>query len=155
MSLRILAHRQPWLSFSRAATKLHVAHTVPKITGYESRRSPFLLADTGRFRQVCRMADPHLDAAPTEVKVTAGGGAIAVAWPGGATVTIDAANLRRACRCASCTAAREMGKPVAGEGAIAITVVEPIGGYAINIAFSDGHARGVYPWALFRELGGI
>jgi prepilin-type processing-associated H-X9-DG protein len=35
-----------------------------------------------------------------------------------------------------------------------ITTIEPIGGYAVNIAFSDGHARGIYPWVLLKELGG-
>jgi DUF971 family protein len=100
------------------------------------------------------MGEPHTDAGPTEVRVTAGGGAITVTWPDHVAVTIDAAVLRRACRCAACTAARETGKPLTGEGGIAITAIEPIGGYAINIAFSDRHARGVYPWAFLRELGG-
>jgi prepilin-type processing-associated H-X9-DG protein len=28
----------------------------------------------------------------------------------------------------------------------------PIGGYALNIAFTDGHARGVYPWVYLHAL---
>ena len=35
----------------------------------------------------------------------------------------------------------------------AVTAVAPIGDYAINIAFSDGHARGIYPWSYLLELG--
>ncbi len=27
-----------------------------------------------------------------------------------------------------------------------------VGNYAINIAFSDGHDRGIYPWALLQEF---
>lgn len=30
--------------------------------------------------------------------------------------------------------------------------VTPIGNYALNIGFSDGHDRGVYPWALLLQL---
>jgi len=94
------------------------------------------------------------DPAPRELRVAPHGAALAVTWENGASSTIAAGVLRRACRCAACTAARATGKPVAGESDVAITAVEPIGGYAINIAFSDGHARGVYPWPFLRELAG-
>jgi DUF971 family protein len=30
----------------------------------------------------------------------------------------------------------------------------PIGRYAIQLHFSDGHDRGIYPWAYLRELSG-
>ena len=30
--------------------------------------------------------------------------------------------------------------------------IELVGSYAINIAFSDGHDRGIYPWAYLREI---
>lgn len=33
-----------------------------------------------------------------------------------------------------------------------ITRLMPMGNYALNIAFSDGHDRGVYPWSLLEEL---
>jgi prepilin-type processing-associated H-X9-DG protein len=35
---------------------------------------------------------------------------------------------------------------------IAVTRVEPMGGYAVHIAFTDGHARGIFPWAYLRAL---
>ena len=34
-----------------------------------------------------------------------------------------------------------------GFDGIAIIEVSPIGDYAINLGFSDGHVRGIYPWA--------
>ncbi len=37
------------------------------------------------------------------------------------------------------------------EGLI-ITAVNPIGTYGVNIAFSDGHARGIYPWPYLASL---
>jgi prepilin-type processing-associated H-X9-DG protein len=35
---------------------------------------------------------------------------------------------------------------------VAIERLTPIGDYAINIAFSDGHARGIYPWPYLQLL---
>jgi DUF971 family protein len=35
---------------------------------------------------------------------------------------------------------------------VAIAEVRPVGGYAINIAFSDGHDRGIYPWRFLARL---
>ena len=94
-------------------------------------------------------------ASPTELRVAPGGAALAIAWSDGASSLIAAAALRTACRCAACTASRATGRAIDGEGNIAIAAVEPIGGYAVNISFSDGHARGIYPWQLLRELGGL
>ena len=62
----------------------------------------------------------------------------------GGRVTLTAEKLRLACKCAHCTRARFDGRfPEAFPG---IAVVE-IGdlGYGLNIAFSDGHNRGIYP----------
>ena len=97
------------------------------------------------------MAETHWHA-PDEVRVTSGGGALTLAWADGAAMVIEARELRWSCRCAGCTAERETGGSPPVTETIAITGVETIGGYALNIAFSDGHARGVYPWAYLREF---
>ena len=91
--------------------------------------------------------------APIELRATPGGAALAVAWPDGTTATLAAAALRQACRCAECTAAHAAAAATPDRQNLAITAIEPIGGYAVNIGFSDGHARGIYPWALLREIG--
>lgn len=65
---------------------------------------------------------------------------------------LGAERLRLVCKCAHCLRARIDGAfPDRFEG-IAITAVAPVGGYAINLAFSDGHARGIYPWAFLLGL---
>lgn len=33
-----------------------------------------------------------------------------------------------------------------------ITGLEPVGAYAITLQFSDGRARGIFPWAYLRAL---
>jgi prepilin-type processing-associated H-X9-DG protein len=35
---------------------------------------------------------------------------------------------------------------------IAIVHVSAMGHYGVNIGFSDGHARGIYPWAYLSQL---
>ena len=65
---------------------------------------------------------------------------------------IDASRLRGACRCGECTRARAVGTfRQVFEGAL-ITHIAPIGDYAINITFADGHARGIFPWSYLRSL---
>jgi DUF971 family protein len=63
-----------------------------------------------------------------------------------------ATRLRAACRCAQCVRARIDGIFPPSFDGIAIERVSPIGSYGINIGFSDGHARGIYPWAYLSQL---
>jgi prepilin-type processing-associated H-X9-DG protein len=73
-------------------------------------------------------------------------------WARGEEADVSAERLRTSCRCAWCTRARIDGRfPAAFEG-VAIDRLDPVGAYAINIAFSDGHARGIYPWPYLRTL---
>jgi DUF971 family protein len=70
----------------------------------------------------------------------------------GERVAIAASRLRAGCKCAHCLRARIDGVfPDAFDG-IAIVQIAPVGDYAINIGFSDGHARGIYPWGYLLQL---
>ncbi len=64
----------------------------------------------------------------------------------GKALRLAAARLRGACKCTHCTRARIDGVFPDRFDDIAIVQVSPIGDYAINLGFSDGHARGIYPW---------
>ena len=70
----------------------------------------------------------------------------------GEDIWLPAGRLRAACKCAHCVRARIDGRFPDRFDGIAITQIAPIGDYAINIAFSDGHARGIYPWSYLSEL---
>ncbi len=49
----------------------------------------------------------------------------------------------------------EIGAPVAATDAeLTLADAPPVGHYAVQLRFSDGHDRGVYPWAYLRELSG-
>jgi DUF971 family protein len=93
---------------------------------------------------------------------------ISVEWSDGSVTDIAAGPLRRACPCASCREERGEGrhdKPIRKTGKMSLRVVEhtamesttidtirPIGNYALNITWKDGHSTGIYPYALLLEL---
>jgi DUF971 family protein len=91
-------------------------------------------------------------AAPTHIAVSDNLDFLDLTMAQGETVRLPAGRLRAACKCAHCIRARIDGVFAAGFDGIAITQIAPIGDYAINIAFSDGHARGIYPWSLLLDL---
>jgi prepilin-type processing-associated H-X9-DG protein len=90
--------------------------------------------------------------APIRISVSADLSVLELGFADGGTVRLNAERLRGACKCAHCLRARIDGVFPASFSGIAITEVAPIGGYAINIGFSDGHARGIYPWNLLVGL---
>lgn len=42
---------------------------------------------------------------------------------------------------------------VAGKAHVNIDAIEPVGNYAVLLRFDDGHASGIYSWALLHALG--
>jgi DUF971 family protein len=40
-----------------------------------------------------------------------------------------------------------------GKRGVEITAVEPVGNYAVQPTFSDGHASGIYSWDYLHDLG--
>lgn len=40
-----------------------------------------------------------------------------------------------------------------GKREVGITAIEPVGVYAVKLAFSDGHDTGIYSWDYLYELG--
>ncbi len=58
------------------------------------------------------------------------------------------------CRCAECTSIRRSGSEVAAPEDIELLAVVPFGQNAVQMRFSDGHERGIFPFAYLRELEG-
>lgn len=42
---------------------------------------------------------------------------------------------------------------VTGKREVGVKSIEPVGQYAIQLYFDDGHSTGVYSWDMLRELG--
>jgi DUF971 family protein len=43
--------------------------------------------------------------------------------------------------------------PVKGKASVGVVRVDPVGRYAVRVAFDDGHDTGLYSWDLLYELG--
>jgi DUF971 family protein len=71
----------------------------------------------------------------------------------GRRVTLTAEKLRSACKCAHCTRARIDERFPKSFPGIAIVALGDLG-YGLNISFSDGHDRGIYPKAYLLDLAG-
>jgi prepilin-type processing-associated H-X9-DG protein len=90
--------------------------------------------------------------APDTIVLKAGRARLQLTWRQGEAADVSASRLRAACRCAWCTRARIDGTFARFFDDTTIEELKPIGDYAVNIAFSDGHARGIYPWSYLRAL---
>jgi DUF971 family protein len=91
------------------------------------------------------------DARPDEVIIRAARSQLVLVFADG-TLTIGAPRLRAACRCADCRRERIDRDAAPDNGNATIADVRLVGDHALNIAFSDGHDRGIYPWSYLREL---
>lgn len=77
-------------------------------------------------------------------------GELALQW-GEVRQVISHARLRGACPCSQCRAARLRGGISLVAEDVRIERIE-LQGYGLQLMFSDGHDRGIYPWAYLREL---
>ncbi|MCX4146492.1 DUF971 domain-containing protein [Paraburkholderia madseniana] len=83
--------------------------------------------------------------APEHVTIHAATGRLSLTWRDGQTQWIDNATLRERCPCSTCRRLTRSGQVARIEPGLAIVDVQPMG-YGVQIAFSDGHAQGIYPW---------
>ncbi len=86
----------------------------------------------------------------------AGPGTLRIDWKDGHQSLLQVRDLRLACRCARCV--EELtGRPLLKDDDIPADVrpvrISPVGRYAIQIAWSDGHDTGIYTFEYLRELG--
>jgi DUF971 family protein len=96
--------------------------------------------------------DPAASARSNAAVPSADGSSLQVTLETGAVFSLPAERLRAACRCAHCRRAQIDGVFAAEFPSITIAHVAPIGHYAVNLEFSDGHARGIYPWPYLAEI---
>ena len=91
---------------------------------------------------------------PTEIRQQ-GPRALAITWGDGRETTYDVRALRLACACAVCVD-EWTGEGRLDPGAVPEDVaprrIEPVGRYAIQIEWSDGHTSGIYPLERLRGL---
>lgn len=95
--------------------------------------------------------DAHL---PTEIRQH-DSRTLAITWADGGSSLIDVRALRLACGCAVCID-EWTGKPLLAPERVAADIapvgIKPVGRYAIQIEWSDGHDTGIYPFDRLRKL---
>lgn len=123
------------------------------------------LAIPGHFA-LCDTYHMSLADDPKSVKInkTSGTG-VEIEWKDGHRSSYTFTFLRDACPCALCNDARSKDgrhpgdplKPVAGQLPIFKALarpneVKPVGKYAIQFVWNDGHEHGIYTWTYLREI---
>ncbi|MAG31410.1 MAG: hypothetical protein CL908_11050 [Deltaproteobacteria bacterium] len=80
---------------------------------------------------------------------------LSIEWADGAQSLIDVRALRLACSCAGCID-EWSGEPLLAPESVPAEVaplgIQPVGRYAIQIQWSDGHDTGIYPFERLRAL---
>lgn len=80
-------------------------------------------------------------------------GVLELRWHDGRDSHLPHGLLRARCRCAGCQQRyREEGRHPEVAPAIRLDAINPISDMGLNLVFSDGHGRGIFPWAYLREL---
>ena len=86
------------------------------------------------------------------VEIADEGRALVVLWNEGRRRSLSAEFLWAQCPSAAGRVRRLRGGHRSPPAALAIVRAAVIGTYGVNIAFSDGHNRGIYPWSYLAEL---
>lgn len=98
---------------------------------------------------------------PTNLRLTDSGD-LRIEWSDAQVRQYTVRELRNACPCATCREKRSTPPPprtelpilsMAEARPLQIASMKPVGNYAYNIAFSDGHNTGIYTLESLRELG--
>lgn len=94
---------------------------------------------------------------PADLQVI--GTELAIRWEDGLESYIPLETLRKACPCASCAGERDiLGNLYKGPErtltpqAWVVRRLEPVGGYAVQPVWGDGHATGLYTYEYLRKL---
>jgi DUF971 family protein len=88
------------------------------------------------------------------------GDELAIAWTDGTESYVKLSTLRRLCPCAGCSGERDIlgrlakppARPLTTES-FQVRATAPVGGYAVQIFWGDGHSDGLYTYQKLREWG--
>lgn len=90
---------------------------------------------------------------PQEVRLLKASRTVEILWGSGHLSSYAFSTLRKSCLCSECKSAmtREQSATYVEE-TVAVTSVVPVGNYALQFFFDDGHERGIYPYEYLRGL---
>jgi len=90
---------------------------------------------------------------PTELRYDSAGKTLHVTFDDGAAFALPAELLRVESPSAEVQGHGSGKQIVAGRAHVGIMKLEPVGNYAVRIAFDDLHDTGIYSWRYLHELG--
>jgi DUF971 family protein len=91
---------------------------------------------------------------PTEIRLSPSKDRLSIAFDDGEAFSLPAEFLRVHSPSAEVKGhGGEDRKILGGKRNVLITVIEPVGNYAIRLTFSDGHSTGIFSWAYLHEMG--
>jgi DUF971 family protein len=91
--------------------------------------------------------------APHSISHDTAANTVEIHWPDATVQQLSGTFLRQSCRCAHCLAIQRHGKEAPSiTGETGIVDIVPVGSYAVQLLFGDGHARGIFPWSYLKSL---
>lgn len=78
-------------------------------------------------------------------------GQLQLTWHDGRQQRLDFTDLRRQCPCSQCRALRLRGARPLVAANLRLLQANPQG-FGLQLVFSDGHERGIYPWAYLAQM---
>ncbi len=91
-------------------------------------------------------------APPREIRLRRALKKLEVIWPDGLHSRLGSLLLRKSCACSTCTRNKRQGLLTLIDADIGIDNLEVTGVSGVQLFFSDGHCRGLYPWGYLRQL---
>ncbi|ACH83224.1 MULTISPECIES: gamma-butyrobetaine hydroxylase-like domain-containing protein [Acidithiobacillus] len=97
------------------------------------------------------MSDPRTQ--PLEIRPLMISRVMEVDWADGHTSRLTFEHLRVECPCAECKGhTPDQAQIVTGKEHVSVVEVVPVGHYAVQLHFSDGHNTGIFTWEYLRRL---
>ena len=91
-------------------------------------------------------------ATPVAIRLLNDARCLEIEWLDGQTSSVTHLILRNSCRCGACVAQRRQGLEMDASQQTVLTSVEACGAGALQLTFSDGHNKGIYPFAYLKSL---
>ena len=106
-------------------------------------------------------ATPHTASRITPNRIEIIGDQLAIAWSDGQESFFPLEFLRKACPCAVCQGEADVlgivepPERVYQSGSFQIHSLRPVGGYALQPLWQDGHSTGLFAFSDLRQLGSL
>ncbi|MHB1280985.1 MAG: gamma-butyrobetaine hydroxylase family protein [Acidithiobacillus sp.] len=99
------------------------------------------------------MSEPRTQ--PLEIRPLMISRIMEVDWADGHTSCLTFEHLRVECPCAECKGhTPDQAQIITGKENVSVVDVVPVGNYAVQLHFSDGHNTGIFTWEYLRRLDG-